>query len=590
MFSTFKKSYYNHRKTLKIIAQKVILLLRILPKSTPWKSRRRKRVLIFCPEAAIHPHFDAMQILGKMIENCGADVRWIRCDGGMLRCPAHDMNQVPWTEDQSSAKATTCIQCRWHAGRSHGLGLEKSVSWNYYLPPPLMPRDRSLAQKKPLKDFSWKGVRLGELATGATRMLLKMEPGRWVSPDYRNYWSMTYRASVQSYEGMRRLLEQWRPDLLLHYDQYPVLLSARIAAVERGITVRTVSHTLLNGIDREKVQVFESTGNKMIRKLAELWPILRQKPFFWEQVQVSAEDLISRMRGGHTHVFSRPLGKSSNLSIYQDLVATGKKILVAFTSSEDEVGVELAISRALGIRECRKSSEFADQAEWLTWLRDYADKSGHHVVIRIHPREAGTSRNPRRSHQNLDRLKRILRGTSNLSVVWPESQISSYDLFHIAHAATISYSSIGLEAARSGIPVVTAFGPPYYEQPSLAMMRRVHRLDEYQKLLDTWMGGPLFLDPAAWTDVFRWHYLTTAGSSLNLDPSEKLPISQLLNMKIQIIPPGKINRPADSPEKISHLLASNLEKFFLSHWGEGSASESSLLTRLQSFIKCSASD
>lgn len=579
MFSAFKKGYYAKRKELKIFLQQSILQFKQRPKTRFWKEHKCKRVLIFCPEAAIKPHFDAMQILGKMIENGGNDVRWIICDGSILRCPAHDMNQVPWAEDRSPAKTITCIQCRWHAFQSHILKTEQAISWDRYLPPALKSCYSFLTQRK-----TWKGVHLGELATGATRMLLKMEPGQRPNSDYQKYWSMTYRASVQSYEGMTRLLKEWRPDLLLHYDQYPVLLSARIAAKKYGTTVRTVSHTLLNGIDRSKVQVFESTGNKMIRKLAKIWPILRRKPFYWEQARLSAEDLISRMQGGHTHVFSRPLGNNENLGYYRDLMANGKKILVAFTSSEDEVGVELAISRALGIRERGGASAFSDQAEWLAWLRFYAGETGHHVIIRVHPREGGTDRNPRRSQQNLDRLKKILRGNMpNLSIIWPESLISSYDLFHIAHVVTISYSSIGLEAARSGIPVVTPFGPPYYEQPSLSMMRRVQRRNEYRKLLDTWMGGPLFLDPFAWKDVFHWHYLTTAGSSLKLDSGGKLSISQILDIKNNTIPLRKINKAPETPDEISRLLAENLEEFFLSRWKEDSARKSSLLSRLQYF-------
>lgn len=591
IFLKLKKVYYKKRKALKTASQNLVLKFKRAPKPKPWKNYRAKKVLIFCPEAAIEPHFDAMQILGKMIENGGAHVRWVLCNGGMLRCPAHDMNQVPWVEDKSLEKAATCTQCRWHAMRFGALGLERAILWDRYLPSVLMQTDQLVIQNKPLKDFCWKGIRLGELATSATRMLLKMEPGRRASKEYRNYWSMTYRASVQSFEGMTRLLEEWRPDLLLHYDQYPTLLSARIASEKMGIPARTVAHTLLNGIDREKVQVFESTGNKMIRKIAQLWPIHRRKPFFWEQAKVSAEDLISRMQGGHTHVFSRPLGKNSHLCKYQNIAVKGKKILVAFTSSEDEVGVELAISRALGIREVRTSSAFADQAEWLTWLKAYACQSGYHVVIRIHPREGGTSRNPRRSEQNLARLKEILKGSEkNCSVIWPESPVSSYDLFHIAHAVTISYSSIGLEAARSGIPVVTAFGPPYYEQPSLAMMRRVQRRNEYQKLLNTWMKGDLFLDPIAWTDVFHWHYLTTAGSSLNLDPTKKLPISHILDLKIQSTQPSKVDASTDSPDKISRLLAARLEEFFISCWEKSLACESSLLRRLKSFIMKSPND
>jgi len=575
-----KKFYYHLRRKAKLFFMSKLLKYRQQPEVRPWKLKT-KRVLIFCPEAAIRPHFDSMQTLGQMIQNGGAEVRWVRCDGAMLRCPAHDMDQVPWDQDQSSAKTTTCVQCRWHANGFRGLGIERSISWDRYLSPPPILRFTSAMQKKSWRDFCWKGIRFGELATAATRMLLKKEPGRMASLEYRNYWAMTYRASIQSFEGMARLAAEWKPDLLLHYDQYPVLISARIAAEKAGVSVRTVGHTLLNGIDRGKVQFFESTYNKMIRRLAEGWPRYSRQPVSWDQVKVSSEDLISRMRGGHTHVYSRPLGDHEELHFYRDLMAKGKNILIAFTSSDDEVGAELAISRALRIREQKGSSAFADQAEWLGWLQTYASSSRHHVAVRIHPREGGNSRNPRAS-ENLARLKKKLgQGSANFSVIWPDSPISSYDLFHIAHAVSVSFTSIGLEAARSGIPVVTPFGPPVYEHPSLAMLRRVQSRREYRNLLDAWMDGPLFLDPHAWIDVFRWHFLITGGSSLELNPKGQLKVSDLLNIKLPILSSGGESERRESPKVISQRIASELSKFFVSRCDAGMIVESALLKRLQ---------
>ena len=575
-----KKFYYHLRRKAKLFFMSKLLKYRQQPEVRPWKLKT-KRVLIFCPEAAIRPHFDSMQTLGQMIQNGGAEVRWVRCDGAMLRCPAHDMDQVPWDQDQSSAKTTTCVQCRWHANGFRGLGIERSISWDRYLSPPPILRFTSAMQKKSWRDFCWKGIRFGELATAATRMLLKKEPGRMASLEYRNYWAMTYRASIQSFEGMARLAAEWKPDLLLHYDQYPVLISARIAAEKAGVSVRTVGHTLLNGIDRGKVQFFESTYNKMIRRLAEGWPRYSRQPVSWDQVKVSSEDLISRMRGGHTHVYSRPLGDHEELHFYRDLMAKGKNILIAFTSSEDEVGAELAISRALRIREKKGSSAFADQAEWLGWLQTYASSSRHHVAVRIHPREGGNSRNPRAS-ENLARLKKKLgQGSANFSVIWPDSPISSYDLFHIAHAVSVSFTSIGLEAARSGIPVVTPFGPPVYEHPSLAMLRRVQSRREYRNLLDAWMDGPLFLDPHAWIDVFRWHFLITGGSSLELNPKGQLKVSDLLNIKLPTLSSGGESERRESPKVISQRIASELSKFFVSRCDAGMVVESALLKRLQ---------
>jgi hypothetical protein len=46
---------------------------------------------------------------------------------------------------------------------------------------------------------------------------------------------------------------------------------------------------------------------------------------------------------------------------------------------------------------------------------------------------------------------------SNVAVVWPESKISSYNLAEFAEVALVSWSSIALEMARFGVPVVASF-------------------------------------------------------------------------------------------------------------------------------------
>ena len=79
LFSNFKKNYYEQRKKLKVSARNLLLQLRPATKPKRWQNDQCNKVLIFCPEAGIAPHFDALQVLGKMIENGGAEVRWVRC-------------------------------------------------------------------------------------------------------------------------------------------------------------------------------------------------------------------------------------------------------------------------------------------------------------------------------------------------------------------------------------------------------------------------------------------------------------------------------------------------------------------------------
>ena len=43
----------------------------------------------------------------------------------------------------------------------------------------------------------------------------------------------------------------------------------------------------------------------------------------------------------------------------------------------------------------------------------------------------------------------------NVTVVWPENNISTYNVIELIDFATVSWSSIGIEISLLGIPVVT---------------------------------------------------------------------------------------------------------------------------------------
>lgn len=567
-----RQIYYRLRRRAKLFLQRQWLAFQPGASGMSWRNKGKK-ILIFCPEAAIKPHFDAMQVLGKMLENGGAEVRWIHCNGGILRCPAHDMKHVPWTSEQNVERLNTCTNCRWEATRNNLLTKKQAISLDkYILPAPLFESKIQFSGKK-IKNFQWQGIKIGELVTSAARMLLKKEPTNKISSDYKNYWLQTCRSSIQVYQAMGKLIREWKPNLMIHYDQYPLLISARLAAEHKGIQVRTVAHTLLNGIDRSKVQIFKSTYNSMIRNLVNLWPKYRKHPLCWKQAEVSVDDLLCRMQGGHTHVFSRPYGDSvENLKILNTL-KQDQKVLLAFTSSEDEVGAEVAIQKTLKITRKKCKTAFVNQLQWLRWLRKFADKTGHLVVVRVHPREGGTIRNTRAS-ENLEILKTYFQESSkNFYIIWPEIKISSYDLFHFADVVTYSFSTIGLEAARCGIRAITGFGPPCYEFPSLQMLKKAGSIASYEKTLSQWLRSSGPIKQFDWEEVYKWHYLITKKTSIELDKTKKLNFLDCLKGFIKLTK----NIKAKDKESPCKKIAEKLNYFF----AKTSNPNSKLIRRLQ---------
>lgn len=129
----------------------------------------------------------------------------------------------------------------------------------------------------------------------------------------------------------------------------------------------------------------------------------------------------------------------------------GRPVIVAFTNVASDTSV------------CESHRAFASHLDWLQACVAFAfDHPDIDLVLRIHPAEAqtfggrdGTLILPR--EQGIDDLQRLWPVLpANLRVVPSDSPISSYDLLQLARLVLVYVSTIGLEAAAMGLPVVCA--------------------------------------------------------------------------------------------------------------------------------------
>jgi hypothetical protein len=161
---------------------------------------------------------------------------------------------------------------------------------------------------------------------------------------------------------------------------------------------------------------------------------------------------------------------------------------------------------------------FADQFEWLDELVEWVEASDdYQLVIRIHPRVGVTPRDDVRSPDyDLYRAK-YGRQYRHCRIVWPEEKISSYDLAELADCALVSWSSMGLELARFGLPVlsghtsVLTIAPPGEAFIALASDRRAY----FAKLRQ--LCGPF--EPGrvqALRLAYRWYNMFYLGNSIDV--------------------------------------------------------------------------
>jgi hypothetical protein len=132
---------------------------------------------------------------------------------------------------------------------------------------------------------------------------------------------------------------------------------------------------------------------------------------------------------------------------------SGKKILLALSSTDE---VEAALSANVNSRLKYPGVVFGNQFEWvgstIDWFKAHPN---HAAIVRVHPREYPNRRESMKS-PNADRWEKLLSDLpDNVYLNHPQQNISLYNLLDHVDGAVTGWSSVGVEAALKGIPILT---------------------------------------------------------------------------------------------------------------------------------------
>jgi hypothetical protein len=139
-------------------------------------------------------------------------------------------------------------------------------------------------------------------------------------------------------------------------------------------------------------------------------------------------------------------------------------------------------------------------ADWLTLtLRHLAEKADVQLVVRVHPGELLGA-----GHPSAEIVETALPSLpDNVVLVEPDSHINTYDLIDIAQVGLVYTTTVGLEMAMSGLPVVVA-GDTHYRHKGFT--HDPQDRDQYLSTLDDVLAAP---EDARLDDnqiETAWHY------------------------------------------------------------------------------------
>lgn len=475
---------------------------------------RRQTILFYTPEAGVVPHLAGQCMLGHALQQAGHRVLFLQCRSLFSRCPVMDMGQLPH-DAPAAAKRKACSRCR---AASDALLKAYGLEGVPVAPPEvaaLQARVEALRAHYPddLREFTFESFRFGLAAAHDVVLATKRYDFERADAAMRGLWEQYVDNSLVSYLLAQDLCARFGVTRIVHFNDYSLLLGARFAGAKLRIPALSVTYASHMNQGRRFVAVSPTIWREAFYAPIAQWGQWRDLYLDGAQVKEVGDDLLGRLGAVSSHSYSPPKTFSGGDPVAQLGLSPEKPLVVAYTSSYDELIAGQYLMDSAGRAKARVELTFPDQREWLRALTArFESRDDLQLIVRIHPREGRNKRESTRSEHLHTLIEEFQRPYRNCRFVWPEDPVSSYDLAEQADLALISWSTIGLELARLGVPVLAMNRGTTY--PGDDFIEYAATPDEYFSKMAEMLVRPMTLATVARS--FRLYNCFNLGHALPL--------------------------------------------------------------------------
>jgi hypothetical protein len=216
--------------------------------------------------------------------------------------------------------------------------------------------------------------------------------------------------------------------------------------VARYLGIRTVTYEF--GDQRQRIWLAQN-GEVMRQETDSLWQARSGNPLNQEQLERMRSLFMARQRGALWENFAR---------LWQDTPAEGGEKARADLGL-DERPVVLLATNVLGDSLTLGRQVFSQSmAEWISRTVQYfAGRPEIQFVIRVHPGEVLTH-----GLSMVDVVRQVMpRLPEHIRLITPKDKVNTYDLVEVADLGLVYTTTVGLEMAMCGVPVIVS-GQTHY--------------------------------------------------------------------------------------------------------------------------------
>jgi hypothetical protein len=472
--------------------------------------------LFFAPAAGIVPHFASHCILAKTLQDRGNPVILAGCSGAYPRCTVMEGSTTAM-KMADRRPGLVCVRCgTLSADLTKDYGLDV-LDIGAHLSPQDSQRIEDTIAGAPadLTEVTVDGIAFGKIAASWVSVSQKTLDFTGKNPAIRKAILDQIRGALISYYVMESLIRKIPVARVVFFSEYAMLLGAVVSAQRAGIAITNMAHAHSMSDNRQRPTLSDQPLALLTyRQMLAQWPQWRDLAVPSSRVDQLFDDVLFRFTSDAVMVYSRKRSGATQALFDRLRLSKEKPILAAFTSSLDEIYANRLMLQVMGAQPFSLEQPFVDQIAWLRHLIGHAETTGcFQLVIRIHPREGGNRRETI-SSEHLKLLRQEFdRDYQHTRIVWPQDDVSSYDLMEIANAGTSAWSSTAIEMARLGVPTVVAFRD-YTPVPVGDVVAWSRTPDGYLDCIETALHAPPSLTRT--TATMRWMNLRLFGHSVDL--------------------------------------------------------------------------
>ena len=400
-------------------------------------NRPSPRILFFSPYAAWRYHTALEATWGHALRIAGADVRFVLCNALSGACDVYRANLNPRTE-------TSCLECQAKCAMQFA-DLAMPYEW---LGGWLDPDDRHRAEqwasgleRDELLSATWRGLAVGSFAHASICTQWRTESPDLGNPEVDRTVRAFLAGTATIAAATARLLDDLEPDtIVLLNGRFFAHWTAIELARQRGI--RIVTHE--RGLRADTVRFAEGARLHELASMRSLWEVWGSVPLNGMEFKHATSILEERRLGKNFSRLSFSPPEEDPGEVRARLGLDERPLVAVFNSSDDETAAFPE----------RRRGAFPEPRDFLPAVLDLAQRRPDlQFVIRLHPNIAkervGTNQGALAHGLEIER-----NAPENLLVLHPNDPTSSYTVADLARVAMVYASTIGLEIAASGTPVL----------------------------------------------------------------------------------------------------------------------------------------